>query len=121
MVEQKQSSADHRQHYEMCGMTSEAQHRRTHRKNCITCCRGNPCGRIHQFSTQKKNERHSCGVYQKQAQMNSSDCLSEDRHDQSVSSIGSRKLHVVSQFVRVDALQHELTGISVFAFVALKW
>src|SRR5207245_9398485 len=52
--------------------------------------------------------------------MNPSDCLSEDRHDHSISGISSGKLHVVGKFVWGDALQHELAGISVLAFVALQ-
>ena len=53
--------------------------------------------------------------------MNPSDCLSEDRHDHSISGISSGKLHVVDKLVRGDPLQHELAGISVLAFVALEW
>jgi len=52
--------------------------------------------------------------------MNSDDCLSEDRHDHGISGIGSGKLHVVSEFVWGDALQQELAGISVLAFVAFQ-
>ena len=51
--------------------------------------------------------------------MNSKNCLSEDRHDHGISGIRSRKLHVVGEFVWRDALEHELAGIRVFAFVAL--
>src|SRR6266705_6615113 len=53
--------------------------------------------------------------------MNSTDRLSEERHDQSVSGIGSGKFHVVGELVWGDTLQHELAGISVLAFVALEW
>ena len=52
--------------------------------------------------------------------MNPSDCLSEDRHDHSISGISSGKLHVVGKFVWGDALQQELAGISVLAFVAFQ-
>src|SRR5262249_33439763 len=53
--------------------------------------------------------------------MNSGNRLSKHRHDHCVSCICARELHVVSQLVWWNALQNELTGISVFAFVALKW
>src|SRR6266404_5861853 len=52
--------------------------------------------------------------------MNANDCLPKDRHDQRVGRIGSREFHVVSELVRRDALQHELTGIRIFAFIALQ-
>ena len=35
-----------------------------------------------------------------------------------IGDVSSSKFHVVSQFVRRDALEHELTSISVFSFVA---
>ena len=53
--------------------------------------------------------------------MNSGDGLSKDRHDHGVGSISARELHVIGELVRWNTLQNELTGISVFAFVALKW
>src|SRR2546430_9088304 len=52
--------------------------------------------------------------------MNANDCLPKDRHDQRVGRIGSGEFHVVSELVRWDALQHELTGIRIFAFIALQ-
>src|SRR5437667_9343858 len=52
--------------------------------------------------------------------MNGSDCLPKERHDQRVGCIGSGEFHVVSELVRRDALQHELTSIRVFAFIALQ-
>src|SRR5437879_10048175 len=52
--------------------------------------------------------------------MNTNDCLSKERHDQRISSIGSREFHVVSELVRRDALQQELSGIRIFAFIALQ-
>ena len=105
----------------MCCVTGETQDRGTHRKNGITRRRSNSRGRIHQFLTEKKNERHSCGVNQKQAQMNSGDCLSEDRHEQSVGGISPRELHVVSQLIWRNTLQHQLTRISVLSFIPLEW
>src|SRR6266513_5091624 len=118
---QKERAAEHRQDDKMRRVTGETQDRGTHRKNGVTRRRSNSRGRIHQFSTEKKNERHSCGVYQKQAQMNSGDCLSEDRHEQSVGGISPRELHVVSQLVWRNTLQHQLTRISVFSFIPLEW
>ena len=53
--------------------------------------------------------------------MNSGDGLSKDRHDHGVGRISARELHVIGQLVRWNALQNELTSISVFAFVALEW
>ena len=53
--------------------------------------------------------------------MNSDYCLPKDRHDCGVGCISARELHVVGERVRWNTLQNELTGISVFAFVALKW
>jgi hypothetical protein len=44
--------------------------------------------------------------------------LSKDRHHHGIS---SRELHVVGEFVRRDALQHQLTSVSVFSLVALEW
>jgi protein O-mannosyl-transferase len=52
--------------------------------------------------------------------MNADDCLSKDRHDQRIGCISSRELHVVSELVRRDALQNELTGIGILAFIALQ-
>ena len=52
--------------------------------------------------------------------MNANDCLPKERHDQRIGSIGSREFHVVSELVRRDALQHELTSIGIFAFIALQ-
>src|SRR4029453_5353142 len=52
--------------------------------------------------------------------MNSGYCLPKERHDGGVGCISARKLHVVGQGVRRNTLQNELTGISVFAFVALE-
>ena len=52
--------------------------------------------------------------------MNPGNCLSKHRHDDSVRGIRSRKFHIVSELVWRDALQHELAGISVFAFIALE-
>ena len=53
--------------------------------------------------------------------MNSGDCLSKDRHDHRVGRISARELHVISELVWRDALQYQLPGISVLAFVALEW
>src|SRR5206468_2600984 len=52
--------------------------------------------------------------------MNTNDCLPKERHDQRIGFIGSREFHVVSELVRWDALQHELTGIRILAFIALQ-
>src|SRR5882724_3451374 len=52
--------------------------------------------------------------------MNADDRLSEDRHDYRVSGISSRELHIVSELVQPDALQHQLTSVSIFSLVALK-
>ena len=52
--------------------------------------------------------------------MNTKDCLAEYRHDQRIGGIGSRKLHAVGERVWRDPLQHQLAGVSVFAFVALQ-
>ncbi len=52
--------------------------------------------------------------------MNTSDCLSENRHHHGISGIRSGKLHVVSQLVWRNSLQHQLTGVSIFAFVAFQ-
>src|SRR5437016_2834817 len=52
--------------------------------------------------------------------MNVNDCLPKDRHDQRIGRIGSREFHVVSELVRGDALQPELTSIRIFAFIALQ-
>src|SRR2546428_9912787 len=52
--------------------------------------------------------------------MNANDCLPKERHDQRIGCISSREFHVVSELVRRDALQHELTGIRILAFIALQ-
>src|SRR4030095_7717514 len=52
--------------------------------------------------------------------MNSGYCLPKDRHDGRVGRIRARKFHVVGEGVWRETLQNELTGISVFAFVALE-
>src|SRR5436190_24003957 len=52
--------------------------------------------------------------------MNANDCLPKERHDQRIGCIGSREFPVVSELVRGDALQHELTSIRIFAFIALQ-
>ena len=46
--------------------------------------------------------------------------MPEERHDQGVGVIGPRKLHVVGFEVGGNALQDELTGVGVFAFVPLE-
>ena len=53
--------------------------------------------------------------------MDSGYCLPKDRHDCRVGCIGAWELHVVGERVWWNTLQNELTGISVFAFVALEW
>ena len=53
--------------------------------------------------------------------MNRMDRLPKERHDQRVGSIRSWKFHVVGKLVRGNALQYELAGISVLAFIAFKW
>ena len=53
--------------------------------------------------------------------MNSDNRLSKHRHDHSVGGIGAWEFHVVGELVGWNALQNQLTSISVFAFVALKW
>lgn len=52
--------------------------------------------------------------------MNSGYCLPKDRHDGGVGCISAWELHVVGERVWRNTLQNELTGISVFAFVALE-
>src|SRR6476469_7299141 len=52
--------------------------------------------------------------------MDSGDGLSEEKHHNRVGDMSSRKLHGVSQFVRWNALQEKLTGVSVFSFVAFE-
>ena len=52
--------------------------------------------------------------------MNANDCLAKERHNQRIGCIGSREFHVVSELVRRDALQHELTSIRILAFIALQ-
>ena len=52
--------------------------------------------------------------------MNSGEGLPEDRHQAGVGRVSAREFHIVSQFVRRSALQHQLTGIGIFAFISLK-
>ncbi len=52
--------------------------------------------------------------------MNSGYCLPKDRHDCGVGCISAWELHVVGERVWWNTLQNELTGISVFAFIALE-
>src|SRR5207253_2267060 len=60
-------------------------------------------------------------VNHQQAQMNSTGRLAEDRHDRGIGGISSGELHVVGEFIGGYSLQHQLAGISVFAFIALQW
>ena len=53
--------------------------------------------------------------------MDSGDGLSEDRHDHGVRGIDSGKLHIESCLVGRNALEEQLAGIRIFAFVALQW
>ena len=53
--------------------------------------------------------------------MDAGDCLSKDRHDRGISQISPGELHIVGKLVGRDALQNELAGISVLAFVTLEW
>ena len=53
--------------------------------------------------------------------MNSDNRLSKHRHDHSVGGIGAWEFHVVGELVGWNALQNQLTSISVFAFVTLEW
>ena len=53
--------------------------------------------------------------------MDSGYCLPKDRHDYCIGCISAWKLHVVGERIWWNTLQNELTGISVFAFVALEW
>ena len=46
--------------------------------------------------------------------------LAEQLHDDRIGGIRAGKFHVVGEFVRRDALQHELAGVGVFALVALE-
>src|SRR5690348_1951416 len=52
--------------------------------------------------------------------MDSGNRLAKQRHNHSVSRISARKLHVVGKLVGWNALQNELAGISVFAFVSFE-
>jgi hypothetical protein len=53
--------------------------------------------------------------------MNSDSRLSKHRHDHSVGRISAWEFHVVGELVGWNALQNQLTSISVFAFVTLEW
>jgi hypothetical protein len=52
--------------------------------------------------------------------MNSGDGLAKDRHDEGINGAGFRKLHVIRKLVWRNTLQQQLTGISVFPFIAFQ-
>ena len=60
------------------------------------------------------------GVDQQEPEVNARDGLAEDGHDYGVRGVSSRKLHVGRDAVWRDALQNELAGVSILAFIALE-
>jgi hypothetical protein len=54
------------------------------------------------------------------SEVNSRRSLAEQRHDERIHRVGAGKLHVESQLVRRNAVQHELAGVGVFALVTFQ-
>ena len=52
--------------------------------------------------------------------MNPERCLSENSHDQSISSVNPGKLHVVRQLIRRNSFQNKLAGVSKLAFISFQ-
>jgi hypothetical protein len=52
--------------------------------------------------------------------MDAGDSLAENCHDYGMCGVGSGELHIGRHAVRRNALQHELAGVRVLAFVAFE-
>ena len=59
-------------------------------------------------------------INERQAKVNSGGGLTENGHDDCISGVRAGELHVVGFFVRGNALQDELAGIGVLAFIPLQ-
>jgi hypothetical protein len=68
---------------------------------------------------QKNQDDRRC-VDQQQADADSGRTLAKDRHDRGIGCVRAGQLHVVGERVGRDALQDELSGIGVFAFVPFQ-
>src|SRR6266545_8100629 len=99
----------------MLDVSGQTKHGRVDGKNRVSHSRDQAGCRVEQAPAKKKDQRDRGKIDQEQAEVNTSDCLSENRHDHGISGIRSGKLHVVSQLVWGNSLQHQLTGISIFA------
>src|SRR5262249_4631749 len=105
----------------MCGMPGKPKNGRTHREYAIAHSCSQAHYRIHKVAAEEKDQNDCSCVNKKQSQVNSGYCLPKHRHDGGVGRISAWELHVVGKGVWGNTLQNEFTGISVFAFVALKW
>src|SRR6516162_9563435 len=104
----------------MCRVCSESQDCRADGENRVACSPYESRRLVYDSTSEEENQHHGRSVYEKKTQVNPGNCLAKNRHDDCVCGRRSGKFHVKREFVRRDALQHELAGISVLAFVALK-
>src|SRR5579885_2029630 len=102
-------------------VSGETQHTGAERKNRICRGRDNSWLRSHESPTEEKDQNNGRRVDEEQTEMNCDYGLPKERHDECVRAISAWKFHVIGEFIGGNALQHQLSGVSVFAFVALEW
>jgi hypothetical protein len=73
-----------------------------------------------QTTSQEKQDDDRGGVDHQQADVDAPRRVAEQRKDQAVCVVGTRKLHVVGELVWRDALKNQLAGVRVLAFIALE-
>src|SRR4029077_362396 len=82
--------------------------------------RGDAGYQTYQSPRNQKNNYDLGDVYNQQAKVDAEAAFAKDPHYESVCSVNSGELHVISQSVRRDSLQHKLPRIGVFALITFK-
>jgi hypothetical protein len=104
----------------MCRVPGQSEHGWAQRKQTKGDRRGDGAGLLQDPPRQQKHQHDGSRINQCDSEVNSRRSLPEHRHAHCIRGIGAGQLHVVGFLVRGDALEHELAGVGLFAFVALE-
>src|ERR1700756_605595 len=104
----------------MCCVSGQTEHALTRRKQRVA----RRCRNARQISVQlpgqKEQQQRGASVYQQEANMYAGRRLPKSPQNRRVCHIRPRQFHVVGKFIRRNALQNQLAGVSVFALIPFE-
>src|SRR5271166_1455966 len=104
----------------MAGMTGDSQAGWICRKECITGASHGSGEIAEQSHPEEEHKYRGGGINKDETDMNGGGTLSQGSENHGIRGCCAGQLHAVGKLIRRNAMQHQLTGVSVFPFVALQ-